>query len=181
MSKDREYIKELFDSDGIRVPESLSEENMLAMLNAAEEMKPETHVEKHFEPKRAKSRPSLKRWMAVAAVAVIAVFGVSGLMNVLTAPPDTSVVGDELYTFKSQREIERLLSSLDNSPRFFKSGRGSDVVYEENAVEDSAAGDTGAEYAWHSLGQIHKNINLFTRYFIIIAQRFVGCVDQLTE
>ena len=32
MSKDRDYIKAMFDSDGIRAPESLSEENMLAML-----------------------------------------------------------------------------------------------------------------------------------------------------
>ena len=40
MSKDHEYIKELFDRDGIKAPESLSEENMLAMLNAAEESKP---------------------------------------------------------------------------------------------------------------------------------------------
>ena len=37
MSKDHEYIKELFDSDGIKAPDSLSEENMLAMLNAAED------------------------------------------------------------------------------------------------------------------------------------------------
>ena len=36
MSKDHEYIKGLFDSDGIRAPESLSEDNMLAMLNAAD-------------------------------------------------------------------------------------------------------------------------------------------------
>ena len=90
MSKDHEYIKELFDSDGIRAPESLSEENMLAMLNAAEEKQPaETQTEKHFEPKRAKARPSMKRWIAVAAVAVIAVFGISGLRDILTGPPDT--------------------------------------------------------------------------------------------
>ena len=49
MSKDHDYIKELFDSDGIRAPESLSEENMLAMLDAAEE--------KRYEPARAKARP----------------------------------------------------------------------------------------------------------------------------
>ena len=35
MSKDREYIKEKFDNDGIKAPESLSEENMLRMLEAA--------------------------------------------------------------------------------------------------------------------------------------------------
>ena len=56
MSKDHDYIKELFDSDGIRAPESLSEENMLAMLDAAEE--------KRYEPARAKARPSLKKWVS---------------------------------------------------------------------------------------------------------------------
>ena len=35
MNNDREYIKEMFDSDGIKAPESLSEESMLAMVNAS--------------------------------------------------------------------------------------------------------------------------------------------------
>ena len=147
MSKDHDYIKELFDGDGIKAPDSLSEENMLAMLNAAEEKQSEAHDAKRFEPVRAKSRPSLKRWIAVAAVAVIAVFGISGLRNVLTSPPDTSLVGDELYTFKNQNEIERLLSSLDSSPRVrpFRYGNGSTdtdlIEYETAPLEDAAAGD----------------------------------------
>ena len=154
MSKDHEYIKELFDSDGIRAPESLSEENMLAMLNAAEEKQTETPAEapaeKHFEPKRAKARPSLKRWIAVAAVAVVAVFGISGLRDVLTAPPDTSLVGDELYTFKSENEIERLLSSLDSSPNHgrFRLGRQyveeELVEYETAPLEDAGATNSDA-------------------------------------
>ena len=154
MSKDHEYIKELFDSDGIRAPESLSEENMLAMLNAAEEKQTETPAEapaeKHFEPKRAKARPSLKRWIAVAAVAVVAVFGISGLRDVLTAPPDTSLVGDELYTFKSENEIERLLSSLDSSPDHgrFRLGRQyveeELVEYETAPLEDAGATNSDA-------------------------------------
>ena len=49
MSKDHEYIKELFDSDGITAPESLSEENMLAMLNAAEEKSAGEQTEKKEE------------------------------------------------------------------------------------------------------------------------------------
>ena len=141
MSKDHDYIKELFDSDGIRAPESLSEENMLAMLNAAEE--------KRFEPARAKARPSLKKWMAVAAVAVIAVFGMTGLGEILTAPPDTALSGDELYTFKSENEIERLLKSMDSSSHFdlFKLGKRSAdeelAEYETAPLEDSSS-DTGA-------------------------------------
>ena len=137
MSKDHDYIKEMFDSDGIKAPESLSEENMLAMLNESEE--------KHFEPARAKSRPSLKRWVAVAAVAVIAVFGITGLRDILLSPPDTALVGGELYTFKSEKEIERLLRSMDDSPRFspFRLGKGSAdeelVEYETAPLADSDA------------------------------------------
>ena len=158
MSKDHEYIKELFDSDGITAPESLSEENMLAMLNAAEEKPAGEQAEKkedrRFEPGRTKAHPSLKRWMAVAAVAVIAIFGISGLRDILSSPPDTSLVGDELYTFKNESEIERLLKSMDNSPGYerFRLGGGStdgdlveneEVVLENSALGDSAS-DTGA-------------------------------------
>ncbi len=146
MSKDHEHIKELFDSDRIRAPESLSEENMLAMLNAAEEKQTAgesvSREERNYIPARAKARPSLKRWIAVAAVAVIAVFGISGLRDILTAPPDTTPAGNELYTFKSENEIERLLRSMDSTPRFrlFKPGLGSaDEELVEYETEDSGA------------------------------------------
>lgn len=155
MSKDHEYIKELFDSDGITAPESLSEENMLAMLNAAEEKPAGEQAEKkedsRFEPGRTKARPSLKRWMAVAAVAVIAFFGISGLRDILTSPPDTALVGDELYTFKNESEIERLLKSMDESPGYgrFRLGGGStdgDLVENEEVVlENSALGDSASD------------------------------------
>ena len=36
MNNDRDHIKNIFDGDGISAPESLSEENMLAMLEAAD-------------------------------------------------------------------------------------------------------------------------------------------------
>lgn len=106
MSRDHEYIKELFDSDGITAPDSLSEDNMLAMLNEAEERKAaEQKEDKRFEPKRTRTRLSLKKWAAVAAVAVIAVFGIGGLRDILSSPPDTSLVGDELYTFKMKARL----------------------------------------------------------------------------
>ena len=150
MSKDYEYIKELFDSDGIKAPDSLSEENMLAMLADAEEKQTaeqaELKDERNSEPERVKACPSLKRWMAVAAVAVVAVLGISGLRDILTAPPDTSITGNELYTFRSEDEIERLIRSLDSSsgPGLFRLGKGQDDMldYETSAVEDSAM-DTG--------------------------------------
>lgn len=146
MSKDLEYIKELFDSDGIKAPDSLSEDKMLAMLNAAEDKTAiEQKEDKHFEPRRAKTRLSLKKWAAVAAVAIIAVFGISGLRDILSSPPDTALVGDELYTFKSESEIERLLKSLDSSSGYslFKLGNNfadEDLVeYETAPLEDSGA------------------------------------------
>lgn len=150
MSKDHDYIKELFDKDGISAPESLSEENMLAMLSTAGEKQPEgkseAKADKSFQPVSAKSRPSLKRWMAVAAVALIAVFGITGLREILTAPPDTSAAGGELYTFKSGKEIERILKDLDKNGRSvgFGLGRSSEADHfeEESAFEDSATGST---------------------------------------
>lgn len=121
MSKDRDYIKAMFDSDGIKAPESLSEENMLAMLEAAEAAEAkETEQQSKWEPakpaaekKRETWKPYLSRWAAVAAAAVIALFGISGLFDILGPAPDTSAVGDELYTFKSTREIDKVLRGME--------------------------------------------------------------------
>ena len=165
MSKDRDYIKGLFDSDGISAPESLSEENMLAMLEAAEEKQAEAPAEKQpsdekrFEKKRASWRPYIGRWAAVAAAAVIALFGISGLFDIIGPTPDTSAVGDELYTFRNEREINKVLKSMDTGITFGNlrsNGGGRLVEYEvldgdtaapESAPADSAAKDTGSEAA----------------------------------
>ena len=93
MSKDRDYIKAMFDSDGIKAPESLSEENMLAMLEAAEAAEAkEAEQQAKWEPakpaagkKRASWKPYLSRWAAVAAAAVIALFGISGLFEAMNS------------------------------------------------------------------------------------------------
>ncbi len=159
MSKDRDYIKELFDSDGIVAPESLSEENMLAMLEKAEATEaaetaktaqtqteapvkaaaPETG--KVFEKKRASWRPYAARWAALAAAAVIALFGISGLFDIIGPAPDTSLVGDELYTFKSEREINKVLKSMDGSSGFGRMNYGGEPV-----TEDYDAGNELVEY-----------------------------------
>ena len=171
MSKDRDYIKELFDSDGIRAPESLSEENMLAMLERAEAA--EAHAaetaaapkaettneerqaaaetgERSWQPAktapatgqankkgRASWRPYVKRWTAVAAAALIALFGISGLLDIVGKAPDTSEVNGELYTFRSEREISKVLESMDTGVSFVLlrglGNRGSeDIEYEED-------------------------------------------------
>ena len=127
MNKDREYIKELFDNDGINVPDSLSEENMLAMLEKAEE--------KRSESKRSVRRPSLRMVMGLAAAMLVAVFGISGLMDIVQRPPDTSLVGGELYTFGSEKEIEKLLSSINNG--------GNDGLRQKVFSPSDTAPDTG--------------------------------------
>ena len=187
MSKDRDYIKELFDSDGITAPESLSEENMLAMLEkagAAEadapggsrqtvqarlqtqpgtpdpvvkatETTPTNKAEaagpvgtgqtakseatsKVYEKKRASWRPYVKRWAAVAAAAAIVLFGISGLFDIIGPAPDTSASGDELYTFRNEHEINKVLKSMDTGISFGRIRFG-------NSPEVLTDYDTGAE------------------------------------
>ena len=108
MSKDREYIEGLFENDGIKAPESLSEEKMLAMLEAAED-------EKVFETRRAVKRAPVKKIAAMAAAVLIAMVGIGGLAKVTTAPPDVSVADGQLYTFKNEQEINKILSDLNKS------------------------------------------------------------------
>ena len=147
MSKDFEYIKELFDSDGIKAPESLSEENMLSMLNVTgEEEAVKLKGEKEstrFEPRRARPHISLRKWMAVVAVAIFAVFATSIYNDLFLSPPDTSLVGNVLYTFKSENEIEMILRNMDCSTGFdrFKFNResGEDNLIEYE-LEDSTTG-----------------------------------------
>lgn len=127
MNKDREYIKELFDNDGIKAPDSLSGENMLAMLENAEE--------KRSESKRSVRRPSLRMVMGLAAAMLVAVFGISGLMDIVQRPPDTSLVGGELYTFGSEKEIEKLLSSINKG--------GNDGLRQKVFSPSDTAPDTG--------------------------------------
>lgn len=127
MNKDREYIKELFDNDGIKAPDSLSGENMLAMLENAEE--------KRSESKRSVRRPSLRMVMGLAAAMLVAVFGISGLMDIVQRPPDTSLVGGELYTFGSEKEIEKLLSSINKG--------GNDELRQKVFSPSDTAPDTG--------------------------------------
>ena len=170
MSKDRDYIKAMFDSDGIKAPESLSEENMLAMLEAAETAEAkETEQQTKWEPaksaagmksaeKRESWRPYVKRWAAVAAAAVIALFGISGLFDILSPAPDTSAVGDELYTFRNAREIDKVLRNMDTGISFGRLRPGSnvdtgmelelldgDMAESADAPAESADKATGAE------------------------------------
>lgn len=148
---DQEYIRNLFENDGIKAPESLSEENIMAMLKdlpeqPAEKTQPESvqTPEDAFTVVTAKKRRPVKKWMAAAACALIAVIGAVQIYDSLTAPPDTAVVNGELYTFKNRSEIEHLISSLDESPRF-----GLNYKTEDGIVEDAemASGDSAVSEA----------------------------------
>ena len=169
MSKDRDYIKAMFDSDGIKAPESLSEQNMLAMLEQAEAAEAaaakaaeaeHADLQKKWQPanvkasekKSASRRPHIYRWAAVAAAAVICLFGISGLFDILGPAPDTSADGDQLYTFRSEREIDKILKSMDTGISFgrlrYGNSSSSDIEYEvmeDGMVEYESAPDSAVK------------------------------------
>ena len=185
MKRDNEYIKELFDNDGIRAPGSLSEENVLKMLEAAEPVAASEDAEspdslksetgktgktaeamtsdsigsvknKTAFKERRTLRPAFRRAIAVAAVAVIAVFGISGLAAMMRKAPDTSEVNGELYTFKSESEIEKTLRSMEGSSgrRFLRFGNSGDLKLREysTATEEAAETESDADFESYDTG-----------------------------
>ena len=156
----REYIKNKFENDGIRAPESLSEDSILKMLEQADETPAvkagpdearaeqsfaktgpdEVHGEKVFtkaEPKkRMRIRPENRKVLAIAATAMIAIFGIAALSPLIGREPGTATADGELYEFRSTAEIERMLKSIDSQPalRIFE---GRDYVTEDIADYES--------------------------------------------
>ena len=140
--KDLEYIRDKFSSDGIKAPESLNEDRVMAMISGIEP----DQEEAAYTPAAVRKRPSLRKWGAAAACAVIALFGVIQVFSVLNAPPDTSLVDGELYTFKDKSEISRLVKSLKPEDSYGTWFSGNDMAVEDaeerpDAMEsaDSAA------------------------------------------
>ncbi|MBE6041788.1 MAG: hypothetical protein E7220_04620 [Clostridiales bacterium] len=143
MSKDFDYIKGRFDGDNIKAPDSLSEDRIMEMLNAADEKaesKAEEFVPVTAAPAAGRSRVNWKKLTAVAACALIALIGSVPVYKAVTAPPDTGLVNGELYTFNSYSEIERLVKSVNGNqePRLFNLGR-QDVEYEVSEDADMAS------------------------------------------
>lgn len=131
----KEYIKSLFDEDGIKAPESLSEENILAMLEA------EDSADKSFKEK--KIRPKVLRRVTLAACAVIGVIGITSLYNSGVFAPNTEPAGSELYTFKSKSEITQMMKKINpSSPLDFMRLRKNHVEY---ATEETYQYFTGGE------------------------------------
>ena len=108
--EDLEYIMSRFDGDGIKAPDSLSEDSIMAMLR---DLPDEPHAENadpvpddgQFASVKPKKHVSFRKWAAAAACALIALIGVTQVYDAVTAPPDTGVVNGELYTFKSKSEM----------------------------------------------------------------------------
>ncbi|MBQ3291056.1 MAG: beta-propeller domain-containing protein [Mogibacterium sp.] len=162
MNKDFEHIKEIFDNDGIKAPESLSEDKILEMLPDLEETQSAETEFVTVKPKRS----HLKRYIALAACAVIALAGIPQLYNVLNGPPDTDLVNGELRTFENYNEIKRLLKDMDDYDsggfKLFRMGRGSDMAVNESATEDAVEDsvDSGATYGVKSAAGDHSETYL---------------------
>ena len=153
----RKYIEEKLNNDGIRAPESLSEENILKMLEEADGVTP-TEAKKSSEEKvfneaapkkRLRIRPENRKVLAIAASAMIAIFGIAALSPLAGKVPDTSVSGGELYEFKSSSEIRNLVKSLDStSPvrifenRSYTVEETADYDYDMAVNEDTGSADS---------------------------------------
>ncbi len=167
MNNDRDYIKDIFDSDGIKAPDSLSEENILKMLDAAEQQNSETsaseksengahgkpeaasHTKKEYvkaaPKKRTRIRPENRKVLAAAAAVMIAIFGITALSPLVDAPPDTSAANGELYTFRNASELRRMVNNLSSTEGsgLIRKFRSSDEVEVLDYESDSATGVMG--------------------------------------
>ena len=137
MKNDYEYIKDKFEDDGVKTPDSLSEDSILSMLPDREQEAPASS----YEPVKLKRNRLITQIAALAACALIAVIGAPKAYYALAGAPDTSMVDGELRTFGSQSEIERLINSMDKSEGFSLFRYKGDAV-EEMEMSDA---DSGAD------------------------------------
>ena len=143
----REYIKKLFDDDGIKAPESLSEDSILKMLEAEDAKPAADPSEAKYERKNIRPHRFAKRFMSVAAALLVAVIGISGVYSIMTTAPDTSEVNGELYTFKSDGEVKRMVRSMDaTSFRDLFRRKDYEVLEEYDYSTDSAPMGEGEAY-----------------------------------
>lgn len=151
----KDYIKDLFDNDGIKAPDSLSEDNILKMLEEADAPQAEDKLFKEASPKRNfRIRPENMKVLAAAAAVLIAVFGITALSPLYDTAPDTSAKDGSLYTFRSASEIKRTIRSL--SPGSYTVSNGPVTIQEDLSANgdaevrdsaDSAGLTAGAESA----------------------------------
>jgi len=152
-NKDFDFIKEKFDADGIKTPESLSADNMMKMLDRGDA----GHIgDESRQP--VKKRPWFRPVISVAACAAL-VIGLVPFMNLDSEQSnDESVASGELQYFASYDELNGKIKSMSQETGHLlyqknedtlALGNG-DVVVEEDMAEApaySAESATSAESA----------------------------------
>ena len=150
MNNDFDKIKELFDSDGITAPDSLSEENIFAMLPDKEPAAPDAAAGEEISyaaiaaPYMA-SRKKLRIYAAIAACFIVLLLGSPVIYNAIKGVPDTDLGNGQLYSFNDKGEIERLISSIEEeNAQLYNSPESGDILIDEDVAinEDAAEGDT---------------------------------------
>ena len=123
MKKNLKYLKNLFDRDGIQVPEKLSEKSIMELLkDSGQERSRET--EPSYVPssssgimhlKRRRTSLPIRKLAVSAACVLLAVLLIPVVYDRITVPPDTSTVNGKLYTFSNTGEIRNLLRNLNRN------------------------------------------------------------------
>ena len=140
MKQNQDFIQKKFGQDGIQAPDSLSEERLLEILpeqkdtafrtgSMGSERIAEEIPESDWKTGRRKKRA--RRILAAAACLMVAVIAGPRIADVVMAPPDTSLVNGELYTFQDTKEIRNLVRELDRSGNW---ATGADSLFRDEAV-----------------------------------------------
>ncbi len=147
MKKDFDYIQDRFDTDGEKAPDSLSEENMLAMLEGIEnpEQK-DTDETPVFETvtatKSVKNRSVMRKIVTVAACLILVLVSVPVVYNIATAPPNTSANNGDFHSFSSYKEIDKLVKSMNSEGITSKLSKSINGDLAESYTSDLASGST---------------------------------------
>ncbi len=133
-SGDAEFVSSMFADDGLDVPESLSKENVAAMLAEAEQKTAEKAVKKTVR------KHSWKTFGWIVAAAACLLLLVVPVMN------SGEKISSDLLTFKSYDEIYSMIDEITHAND--KALYGGDIYYSEDAeMEGSADSGTAKEYA----------------------------------
>ena len=133
-SGDAEFVSSMFADDGLDVPESLSKENVAAMLAEAEQKTAEKTVKKTVRKRSWKTFG----WIAAAAACL--------LLMLVPAMNSGEEISSDLLTFKSYDEIYSMIDEITHAND--KALYGGDIYYSEDAeMEGSADSGTAKEYA----------------------------------
>ena len=141
---DFEYIKDKFDNDGLKAPESLSKEALLKKIDSEEEM---YEVEQIFAQQEKRSqRKTVNYLLALAACLMLSLIAIPAIRS-SHAPliPDDMIVEEEvagINVFKSAKEVKKELKKVQPDQRVFLNGTQKDVLT-ETIVDDAEMAATG--------------------------------------